>query len=223
MDSPTFDVVARYEDAGTEIEFDSLPIINGSRSIQSVVVSPSANPYGAVDADGIYWIDAEGQQLRISNSRLNAVIAVRDASRILVTGAMNWQHPGETGVILVTNAPVDFDAIEPTLDEPSLAANFNPPSSPYRGKESNLTLSDQFPTELRGVVYSSNNIRVGPTSDGQPLAITGSVICNDLRLYHSLQVRALDEVLSEVPIGFADPSQYRFRSGTFRRVTAPQP
>lgn len=218
---PDFDVVEQYENVGTEIPLGLLPIYDGNPAIHLAVLSQSTNPYGVADPNGIYWINARGQAITIVNSRIEATLAVRGASSVTLTGALAWEAPGGVGAMLVTNSRVRFSAIAPTLDENNLGANFNPPATPYRGIDSNLSLSDQYPTEFRGIVYSSNDINVYATTSGAPLAITGSVICNDLVLYHSLLIRSLDELLTNVPRGFADPTQQRFRIGTFRRIANP--
>ncbi|WP_145391908.1 hypothetical protein [Stieleria neptunia] len=218
VDAPVFDVVARYQQAGTEIPLDALSTYDGVRAIALSVLSSATNPYGETDPDGIYWIDAQGHDIRIVNARIVATLAIHDARRVFLNGALAWEAPGDSGAILVTDAEVQFDAIEPTLDETTLGANFNPPATPYRGFDANVTLTDRFPTEFRGIVYTTDNLLVRPTADGAPLALTGLILCHDLKLYHSLFVRSYDEVLTDVPFGFADPQPLRFKSGTFRRV-----
>ncbi|WP_182865498.1 hypothetical protein [Stieleria mannarensis] len=215
---PTFDVAGRYQLAGTEIPLESLTYSGGLRAVHATVLSSASNPYGPADPDGIYWIDAQGQSIRIADARIVATLAIQNANRVYVNGALSWEAPGQSGAILVTDGEIEFDVIESTLSETTQGVNFNPPSTPYRGTDSNLTISDRFPTEFRGIVYTSNNLFVRPTVDGEPLAITGLVMCHDLRLYHSLFVRSYDEVLTDVPLGFADPRPLRFKSGTFRRV-----
>lgn len=215
---PGFDVVGRYQDAGTEIPLASLSIHNGARAIRLAVVSPSSNPYGDVNTDGYYWIDALGQQINITDSRIVATITIRNASRVVVTGAVSWEATVLGEAILVTDSQVVFDAVDPILDETVLSSNFNPPATPYRNIDSNQTATDRFPTELRGIVYSEDEVDILPTSSGDPLAITGAVICDSLVIFHDLYVRSLDEMLTHVPIGLADPTQQRFKMGTFRRV-----
>jgi len=48
-----------------------IPVVNGNRRIDEVVLSPAINPFGATDPAGIYWINAGGQALRLSHVRLN--------------------------------------------------------------------------------------------------------------------------------------------------------
>ncbi|WP_372898096.1 hypothetical protein [Stieleria sp.] len=216
--APVFDVVTRYQQNGTEIPYAALSTYDGVRAIALSVLSANSNPYGETDPNGIYWIDAEGQDVRIVNARLVATLAIRNANRVFLNGALAWEAPGDSGAILVTDAEIQFDAIEPTLDETTLGANFNPPATPYRGFDANLTFSDRIPTEFRGIVYTTDNLLVRPTADGAPLTLTGLLLCRDLKLYHNLFVRSYDEVLTHVPFGFADPQPLRFKSGTFRRV-----
>ncbi|MCA9137838.1 MAG: hypothetical protein KDB00_13795 [Planctomycetales bacterium] len=213
-----FDVVDRYRNVGTEIQLGSLPIHNGVRTIRLAVVSPNSNPYGLANENGYYWVDAMGQQVNVVDSRIVATIAIRNASRVVVSGAVSWEAARSGEAILVTDSHVVVESLQSTLDENTLAVNFNPPATPYRNFDSNLTTTDRFPTEFRGIVYTEGELSVLPTTAGDPVAITGAVICQDLVLYHDLFVSSLDEMLTNVPIGFADPSKLRFKIGTFRRV-----
>ncbi len=221
VETPTFSVVSRYESVGTEIPFNALPFYDGNRTIHSVVVSASTNPYGSVDENGIYWIDAQGQPLAIANSRIEATIAVRNANRVHLTGAISWQPAGREGAMLVSDSRIVFHDLEDVLDESALGANFNPPATPYRGSDSNVTLTDRYPTEFRGVVYSDRDVTIYPTVSGKPVVLTGAVICNDLNVFHDLFIRSLGELMTDVPYGFADPTQLRFKQGTFRRAETP--
>ena len=133
-----------------------------------IVLSSSTNPYGAVNTDGYYWIDAMGQQITLADSRIVATIAIRNANRVVVTGAVSWEAPFLGEAILVTDSQVVFESVQPTLDETVLSSNFNPPSTPYRSAKSNLTATDRFPTEFRGIVYTEGELDILPTTAGDP-------------------------------------------------------
>ncbi len=76
---PTHDVVDKYVQVGTQISTASLPVQSGRYVIEDIVLTANNNPYGTPDAAGIYWIDANSQRIRISNSRIEATIAVKNA------------------------------------------------------------------------------------------------------------------------------------------------
>ncbi|MCC9604165.1 hypothetical protein LOC67_26730 [Stieleria sp. JC731] len=209
------DIVQRCEDLGTEIPMSSLPIHNSDRAIYGAVISASENSFGEVNPQGIYWIDANGSDLTITQSRIEGTLVVRDADQILVTGGICWESPG---ALLVTDSPVRFYDVNPILDESVVGANFNPPSTPYRGFDQNTVVGDQFPTSLRGIVYSSDDIDCFPRTDGSPLAITGAVICDRLSLWGDLSIQSYDEVIENVPPGFVDPTRLMIQPGSFYRT-----
>lgn len=218
---PSFNVVSRYTAIGTEIQRSSLPWRDGSPTIQHTVLSSTQNPYGSADTNGIYWINALGSQITLRDCRIKGTLAVFNASKVQITGAVHWEPPVEGGAILVTHSFMEFSATEPVLSEPILGVNFNPPETPYRETDSNSGTADEFPFQLKGILFTTNDIRVLPTTDGEPLELTGLLIGSDITLFHSLCVHSLDEVLTNVPIGFVDPVPMRFRSGTFHRVPLP--
>ncbi|TWU07536.1 hypothetical protein [Stieleria varia] len=218
---PTHDVVDVYMQSGTQIPVSSLPWQSGKRTISNAVLTAGTNPYGSTDANGVYWIDAGGSHVRITNSRLGCTLAIYDASSIELTGAIVWEYAAVPEAILVADAPIYFNAIEPVLSESTLGVNFNPSSSPFRGSISNTTIDDQYDTQFRGLIYSSDDVTVYATSDGSPIWVTGSVIGDDVTLYNDVHIFSLPELVSSPPAGLIDPTPMRFINGTMRRVPTP--
>ena len=218
---PSHDVVDMYVQEGTQIAVASLPIQNGKRVVDSVLLTAADNPFGAGDPDGIYWIDASSQVIRIRNSRIGATLAIKNASSIEVAGGVVWTYANQPEAILVSDSNILFSGIAPGLDEPTLNANFNPATSPYRQTLFNTTTADYFPTELRGVVFTTANIAFDPTTDGRPMVITGAVICRDLWVNGHVAIRQLGEVLQAPPLGMIDLIPMEFVRGSFRRIPTP--
>ncbi len=221
VNMPTYDVVDKYVQAGTQILVSSLPQQSSRRVIEDVVLTAAENPFGTVDAKGLYWIDAGSQTIRIANCRIAATLAIKNASEIEVGGGIVWTYASNPEAILVTDAKVIFGNIEPALDETTRATNFNPPSSPYRGTLANTTATDRFPTELTGAVFTTHDITFDPTSDGRPLAITGAIVCKDLRIHEFVAIRQLVELINTPPLGLTDFTPMQFVRGTFRRIPTP--
>ncbi|MFK8112764.1 MAG: hypothetical protein AB8B91_11200 [Rubripirellula sp.] len=216
---PSHDVVAEYISQGTQIQTASIPTAGSDLLIQDVVLSPAANPFGATDAKGIYWIDAGGAKLILSNCRLNATLAVRNATLVEINGGVVWNYPTTADVILATDSAVELTSITPTLDENTRNVNFNPALAPYRGT-SNATNTDEYSTEFRGIFYSTGDFRLFNT--GNPaVSLTGAVISSDLHVEGAMTIRQLSEVLTELPLGLRDSTPMRFVRGSFRRVPAP--
>lgn len=218
---PRHDVTARYASLGTEIAIADLPIVNTERRIENCVISPAVNPFGKVDPLGIYWIDAGGGVVVIQDCRLDATLAIKNASRVDVRGAIVWTFPNEADVILATDSPIRLIGLDASLDENSLAVNFNPSTVPYRKSLFNSTATDVYPCELRGVIYSESDIVCYGLKDGGILRLTGSIIADRLLVHAPLAILQLDELLTSLPPGLCDPTPMRFVRGSFRRIPAP--
>lgn len=218
---PTHDVVDKYVQAGTQIAVASLPYQNGRRVIENVVLSAVDNPYGTADGAGIYWIDAGNYTVRIANCRIAATLAIKNASAIEVEGGVVWTYAANPEAILVADSDVKFDNIEPTLDEAPLSTNFNPTTTPYRGTYANANTTDLFPTEIRGVIFTTHDVTFDPTTDGKPLAITGAVVCKDLWINGFVSVRQFSETINNPPLGLINYVPMQFVRGTFQRIPTP--
>lgn len=218
---PGNDVVATYIALGTEIPLVSIPQTGGGLLIEDRLLSKTLNPFGAVDAAGIYWLDAAGNKVIISHCRFDATLAIRNASEIEIRGGINWNYPTSPDVILATDAPITMTGVEGILDEADRDINFNPASSPYRESLSNSTNEDTYPCELRGVVYSSNDFTLDPLVNDEQLRLCGSLIAYDLRIEGYMAVTQLNELLNNPPAGLSDPTPMRFVRGSFRRIPSP--
>lgn len=218
---PSYNVLTRYAAVGTQIPLASIPQSNGERMIQDVVLSPNVNPYGTVDAGGIYWINASGQTVRIANCRLNATLVITNANEIILSGGLTWSYPVAPEAILVSDSPIQMEDLEATLNESNRNVNFNPAGSPYRETLTNSTAVDIYPTELRGLIYSTQDIVIEPLVDGATLSVVGSILAADLQIKAHVTVRQLDEWIDSPPIGFSNRVPMRFVRGTFRRIPSP--
>ena len=218
---PSHDVVAQYVAVGTEIPYSAIPLSGGDLLIEDRLLSPTENPFGTADPSGIYWIDAQGSDVIISHCRFDATLAIRDAAQIEIGGGITWNYPTIPDVILATDSPIRIQNVEPRLDESARSINFNPPSSPYRASLSNTTATDIYPTELRGVIFTTHDFRLDPLVSAATLPIIGAVIGRDIRIEGSMAIRHLDELLTNPPPALSNKIPMRFVRGTFRRVPSP--
>lgn len=218
---PPRDVVAKYISMGTEIPAAAIPLSGTDLIIEDRLLTTNDNPFGPTDAAGIYWIDAGGGRVEISNCRIEATLAITNCSTIEIGGGIVWRYPLDADVILATNTYVLLDSLEPILDEDDVGVNFNPSSSPFRGTLSNATATDVYPTELRGILYSSGNMRFNPMTDGSTLRVFGSIIGRDIRFDGHVAIHPLDEVLQTPPPGLSDPTPMRLIRGSYRRIPTP--
>ena len=218
VDIPSRDILNDYVTAGTRIPSSALPWSGGDIEFQDFLLTDQHNPISQTSSSGIYWFDAAGRKVTIENCRIEATLAIRNASVIEVKGGVNWQYAGDPDAFLVTDSPVWFKNLQSTLAEDSL--NFNPAAAPYR-TTFNTNTSDVFPTKLRGVLYSTNDIRVDPVDTGDPLYLTGMMVCRDLRVDGRLSIMQLDELISDPPANLSSSGTLRLVRGSVRRIPSP--
>lgn len=218
---PTSDIVSEYISKGTRIPRGALGWSGGDRAIRDVVLSKTVNPYGSVDPNGIYWINAGGFDIRIQNSRIEATLAIYNAADIEIRGGIVWRHPGAADAILVTDSNIHLYDIEATLDEDDRGVNFNPPIMPYAGTDSDSDQTDVYATSLTGLIYTTNDFRLDPLVDNHHLILTGSLIARDIRVDGHLQIRQLGELVADPPASLADATPMRFVRGSLRRIPSP--
>ena len=218
---PSHDVVDVYVQEGTQINASSLPLLSGRLVLSNVLLTAADNPFGSPDSDGIYWIDGGGATLEIANCRFGCTLAVKNVAYTVISGAVVWEPATNPEAILVSSSSIAISGIDPQLDEVALSKNFNPPSSPYRGSESNSTISDSFPTEFRGLIYSPSDIYVLATNNGEPVRLNGPVIGHDVVFFHDVQIMDLPDITDRPPRGFINPVAMRFIHGSMRRVPTP--
>ncbi|NOT01297.1 MAG: hypothetical protein HOP29_11790 [Phycisphaerales bacterium] len=83
-----------YINNGTVIPFTSLPrkLVTFERVLSSVVLSPTLNTFGAVNAQGIYVINCAGADLFVANSQIIGTLLVLDPGpNSKISGNMNFQ------------------------------------------------------------------------------------------------------------------------------------
>ncbi|NND98847.1 MAG: hypothetical protein HKN47_16135, partial [Pirellulaceae bacterium] len=219
--APPQDVIAEYTQGGTSIPVGSLPLVGGARQLSDRLLTAADNPFGTPDMDGHYKIDALGQAIRIGNCRIEGTLVIIDTPLIILTNGITWNCAGDPNAILVTDGTIRLEDVEPTLNESNISVNMNPVTSPYRGTESNNTTGDVYPTELRGVLYTTDDIEIGPLTDGSQLRIEGVMVSNNLTITGNVAIQNFDGILQTPPVPLADWIPMEFVRGTFRRVNVP--
>ncbi len=218
---PTYNVLARYVAVGTQIPIASIPQSSGESLMEDIVLSPTVNPYGSPDVAGIYWINAGGQRVRIANSRFDATLVIFNANEVILSGGLTWNYPLVPEAILLCDSSITIENLESTLSEPARNVNFNPVGSPHRETLANGTTTDIYPSELRGFVYTTQDILIEPLVGDATLPITGSILGADIKISGHVVVRQLDEWIEKPPIGFSSRVPMEFVRGTFRRIPSP--
>ena len=150
-DLPTEQVAIKYSELGTLCTA-------AVSTIDRQVITPTRNPYGPLNADGVYVIRPTGN-LTISNTRLHGTLVVRFNSNnaVLTIGENVLFQPARPGypvLVVLGNLELNYRSEGERLSEALLGTNFNPPDAPFLGV-SNGTQTDEYPSEIQGLIYVS--------------------------------------------------------------------
>jgi hypothetical protein len=188
--------------------------ISPPSSIQSAVLGPGINPWGAANAEGVYVIRPSGD-VTIRNSRIYGTLVVICAAgkRVVIQDSV-LIHPYRAdypSLIIAGNAVFEFSS-SLDLSELLLLKNFNPPGAPYQGS-SDSDLLDAFPSEIQGLVHVTGtaNLKVSAR-------IRGVLLCESAAAADAVKCDSSNTIVYQ-PSLFANPAQW-YTSAVYMR---PQP
>ncbi|QQS08020.1 MAG: hypothetical protein IPK69_08370 [Phycisphaerales bacterium] len=212
--TPTIANAADMPDATTLSTWQSRASVcamPGGKKIENAVLSPRANPYGATNAEGIYWFSGSGtvtlQNLRVVGTLIFSGVGV------LQIGDSVCIEPAVPGYpALLTDSSIQFTGTGISLDETALAFNFNPPGTPYMGEEDSDT-TDMIPAVINGLVYSKNSISCNGNH-----TIVGVVVAEG-NVSISGQLLMQYDRPTNVPSGFSTVTGQRIVPGSIERLT----
>ncbi len=121
--------------------------------IAGKVLGPGCNPWGEPNPRGIYFIDARGKCLLISDSRVYGTLLVR-CRQLLLTGNVLLQNSRRDQPALIVDgslATLMLSGLK-NLREGKMKRNFNPRGAPYKGKI-DIDIDDAYPSEIHGLVH----------------------------------------------------------------------
>lgn len=208
-----------YLDNGTYIPWASLPVNGASRVIEKVVLSPTVNPFGDRNPEGIYVIDCAGQQIKIRDCRVvGTIVLLNAASNSSLEGSLRWDAAVANYPALLVAGDIDVKLTTTDLSEADQAINFNPNGTPFLGKQDN-DLLDVYPSEINGLVYVSG--RFDAPQDYIESRFRGTVICNSITANSSCRFNYRALIHDYPPPGFARGNPMTISPGSRRRETLP--
>jgi len=190
-------------------------------NFDTVVLTPGVNEYGGgLNSQGIYYINARHHGLVIRNSRLHGTLVIDAHGKTvrIESNVLMQNYRADCPVLIINgNCELTYDSSGAQLDENGEGHNFNPPGAPYQGDE-DTDQSDQYPSEIQGLVHVTGNLLLKQTS-----RIRGVVICEGAvtvkdqpEIYHSAAVAG------NLPEGYASSEgELAVCPGTWQREQAP--
>jgi hypothetical protein len=149
-------------------------------NIDKAVLGPGCNPWGPTDPNGLYYLDTNGSDLIIKNTRVYGTLIVRAAGKTLTldTAVFFQNYRPDYPVLLVEgDVVIKYTSATATLSEVTTAQNYNPIGAPCDGVTDTDT-ADQYPNEIQGLVHIQGNLNLQQSARLVGLVICeGSVVC----------------------------------------------
>ena len=141
------------------------------------LISPTVNPFGATNAQGIYIINCDGKDVIVGRSRIvGTLVFVNPGGNTAIQDSVVWEAAVYNFPALLTNDKLTIKMSSAGLSEAGLGFNFNPAGTPYPfiGGTTNATTTDSYPSRITGLIYSTKDLEFSNTPN-----ITGVVIANE--------------------------------------------
>jgi cytoskeletal protein CcmA (bactofilin family) len=142
---PDAGVVSLYQNLGTTM--------NAPSTISKRLISPTSNPWGATNAEGVYVITTNSD-LTIQDTRIYGTLVILNAGKkVTIYDSVHIQPVRKDYPALIVTGDLVLDGnASVLLSEALVGANLNPPGSPFNGSE-NLNTTDSYPSEIVGLVH----------------------------------------------------------------------
>lgn len=219
---PPTSVVDEYAARATPIDIANLPVrtVNTSDGdvsisfLEELVLSPASNPYGSPDAAGIYAINCNGEDLRITNCRIvGTLVILNPGAYTQVEGSVCWEPAGSNKAVLLVGGDLGLALSQNALDEATFIVNFNPPGTPYKGTE-DIDQLDTYPSYIKGLVYIADDL--GTSGDSR---INGMILVNDkVDISGKLTITHDAGLLTYPPDGFTSGSTPQLATASNARI-----
>jgi hypothetical protein len=191
-DATAFDYYIRN---GTAINYAST-----GGNLDRVLLTPGSNPYGATNPNGIYVIDCGGAKITVKDSRIvGTLVLLNVKSDSVLDNKISIEPYVPNFPALMVKGTITFQYDPGFLSETTVARNFNPPGSPYKGL-TNLTQSDSYPSGIQGLVYVSGSLSMkSDVTYVAPLIVGGTFNAD-----HNVGTTYDSSFLRNPPPGFFD-------------------
>ena len=185
-----------------------------STTIEGQLLSPSSNPYGLTDPQGIYVLDCLGQDYTILRTRIVGTLVLLNAgASTRIQPEVNLEPAVANFPSLLVEGNLQVETGASSLSESALGINFNPPGTPYQGT-ANGSMTDSYPAVITGLVYVSGDITTNIDAAFEGVVVGGASFTGTANV--TLNYNA--EFFNNPPPGFRSGTQMRVSAGSWRRA-----
>lgn len=208
-DAPPDAVIDYYMARATPIPYMNL--------IWKCVISNKRNPYGSLNADGLYSMDTGGANLDIGGMRLRGTLVVRtQGGRVRIDPSVLMEPYRAEYPVLIVDGNLEI-RIDPStyLLELTWGTNFNPSGTPYNSQSDSDTL-DLYPNTIAGLIHVRGNVDMvaNASLSGVLLTDTMTDFSKQLMMTH------IDTLWTNPPVGYATYALMPV-AGSWQRISLP--
>ena len=184
------------------------------------LISPTANPFGATNPQGIYVINCDGKDVIIARSRIvGTLVFVDPGGNTAIQDSVSMESAVYNFPALLSDDKIEINLLSAGLSEAGIGINLNPPGTPFPfiGGTANETLTESYPSRITGLIYSTDDLEFNNTPN-----VTGVVIADhDIKVKAtSLTLRYVNTYLNDPPPGFdIGTITMKVIPGTWKRTT----
>jgi hypothetical protein len=213
-----------------DCEFKETLAEANTRVVHRALLSPQTNSLnGVTNSQGIYVIDCQGQTVNVRDCRILGTLVLRDPSGTSrIEGSMHCDStisdstsvdvPNILSVISDKKVKIALSATN--LDERLANRNFNPTGTPYQDL-TDSDLSDTYPAQITGIIYSLDDLQFGGTTtvfgaviSEKKVTVSGTnPLTTTLTVHHNALYRYVNP-----PVEFRDTPVVTLKSGSASRV-----
>lgn len=195
----------------------SIREVSTGRFLYKQAIGPGNNPYGAENADGLYWINCGGNRIVIERSRICGTLLLVNpgAGSVIGPGAVSFSpaRPGYPALLVdadsAASADINLAMSNRMLSEAEDSVNYNLAGVPHGSLGTDSDFNDTFPSEIQGLVVVESDVAFQNN-----VLVHGSVIAggNVTSTGGSLEVNYRPDALYAPPPGF---------TGAWKAITRP--
>jgi len=176
------------------------------------LISPTHNPFGPANADGVYLIDCGGKRIIIKQCRIiGTLILLNPKNTSAVEISVNMQPArNDYPALIIQGGEFEFK-IESDISEAELNTDLS-----LSGETGYGTKTDTYEGEIRGMIFSTR-----PLTLSQITKVYGLVVSMDTLTIRDNTLIAPDPLAADTIIQpFVDPALVPIR-GTYQWITPP--
>jgi len=156
-------IITYYQSHATTIAYQPI--------IEKILLSPTSNPFGTTNPDGLYMINCNNQKIVIKDCRIvGTLLLLKPKSDSDIESAFAGQPARNDYPVLIIDGTLTIKSSS-NLDESKIGIDLNLPGEPGYGQLNNV-----LPSVISGVVYSNGALVLDNICDIQGMVMaTGAV------------------------------------------------